>query len=102
MQRHILSWRRSITDGCVAAEAAAGDACGVAADRCVAGVLAEVPEATEAAADLTEPVGATGGSSDRSVPGVLEEEDAGEGDAGPMRRFTVRLNPKELGQYATL
>ena len=33
---------------------------------------------------------------------VLQEEDAGEGDDGPMRRFIVRLNPKELGQYATL
>ncbi|WP_296716521.1 GTPase HflX [Erythrobacter sp.] len=33
---------------------------------------------------------------------VVAEEDAGEGDAGPMRRVTVRLNPKELGQFATL
>ena len=33
---------------------------------------------------------------------VLEEADAGEGDAGPQRRFTVRLNPKELGQYTAL
>ena len=33
---------------------------------------------------------------------VLEEADAGEGDEGPLRRFTVRLNPKELGQYASL
>ena len=33
---------------------------------------------------------------------VLEEEDAGEGEQGPLRRLTVRLNPKELGQYSTL
>ncbi|MEO0461881.1 MAG: GTPase HflX [Pseudomonadota bacterium] len=33
---------------------------------------------------------------------VLAEDDAGEGDDGPQRRFTVRLNPKELGQYASL
>ncbi|MEO0872640.1 MAG: GTPase HflX [Pseudomonadota bacterium] len=33
---------------------------------------------------------------------VLEEADAGEGEGGPQRRITVRLNPKELGQYATL
>ncbi len=33
---------------------------------------------------------------------VLAEEEAGEGEDGPMRRLTVRLNPKELGQYATL
>ena len=33
---------------------------------------------------------------------VLEEVDAGEGDQGPLRRLTVRLNPKELGQYSTL
>lgn len=33
---------------------------------------------------------------------VVEENDAGEGEAGPQRRFTVRLNPKEFGQYATL
>lgn len=33
---------------------------------------------------------------------VLEEEDAGEGEEGPIRRLTVRLNPKELGQYSTL
>lgn len=32
---------------------------------------------------------------------VLAEEDAGDGEAGPQRRFTVRLNPKELGQFAT-
>ena len=33
---------------------------------------------------------------------VLTEEDAGEGEEGPLRRMTVRLNPKEMGQYATL
>ncbi|WP_108790651.1 GTPase HflX [Erythrobacter sp. Alg231-14] len=33
---------------------------------------------------------------------VLQDEDAGEGDEGPLRRLTVRLNPKELGQYSTL
>ncbi|MDC8753338.1 GTPase HflX [Erythrobacter sp. sf7] len=33
---------------------------------------------------------------------VVAEEDAGEGEAGPMRRVTVRLNPKELGQFSTL
>jgi GTP-binding protein HflX len=33
---------------------------------------------------------------------VLGEEDAGEGELGPMKRVTVRLNPKELGQYETL
>ena len=33
---------------------------------------------------------------------VLEDEDAGEGEAGPQRRLLVRLNPKELGQFATL
>ena len=33
---------------------------------------------------------------------VLEDEDAGEGEDGPLRRMTVRLNPKELGQYSTL
>lgn len=33
---------------------------------------------------------------------VLEDEDAGEGDAGPQRRLVVRLNPKELGQFTTL
>ncbi len=33
---------------------------------------------------------------------VLAEEDAGEGGDGPMRRFTVRLNLKELGQFASL
>jgi GTP-binding protein HflX len=33
---------------------------------------------------------------------IISEEDAGEGQAGPLRRVTVRLNPKELGQFATL
>jgi GTP-binding protein HflX len=33
---------------------------------------------------------------------VLSEEEAGEGRHGPMRRLTVRLNPKELGQYNSL
>lgn len=33
---------------------------------------------------------------------VLAEEDAGEGDDGPIRRLTVRLNPKELGQFTSL
>jgi len=33
---------------------------------------------------------------------VLADEDAGEGDEGPLRRVTVRLNPKELGQFVTL
>jgi GTP-binding protein HflX len=33
---------------------------------------------------------------------ILAEEDAGEGETGPMRRVTVRLNPKELGQFSSL
>lgn len=33
---------------------------------------------------------------------VLSEEEAGEGEKGPLRRLTVRLNPKELGQYSSL
>ncbi|KEO91454.1 GTPase HflX [Erythrobacter longus] len=33
---------------------------------------------------------------------VIVDEDAGEGEQGPMRRMTVRLNPKEMGQYTTL
>ena len=33
---------------------------------------------------------------------VLAEEDAGEGDEGPLRRVVVRLNPKELGQFSSL
>jgi GTPase len=33
---------------------------------------------------------------------VLDERDGGEGEDGPTRRVTVRINPKELGQFATL
>ncbi len=33
---------------------------------------------------------------------VLDECDGGEGEDGPTRRVTVRINPKELGQFATL
>ncbi|MFN2100655.1 GTPase HflX [Altererythrobacter sp. MF3-039] len=33
---------------------------------------------------------------------VLEDTDAGEGDDGPMRRLTVRLRAKELGQFENL
>ncbi|BDI61161.1 GTPase HflX [Qipengyuania nanhaisediminis] len=33
---------------------------------------------------------------------VLSDEEAGEGENGPMRKLRVRLNPKELGQYASL
>jgi GTP-binding protein HflX len=33
---------------------------------------------------------------------VLRDEDAGEGESGPMKRMTVRLNPKELGQFSAL
>jgi GTP-binding protein HflX len=34
---------------------------------------------------------------------VIAETNTGEGDsAGPMRRITVRLNPKKLGQFARL
>lgn len=33
---------------------------------------------------------------------VLGDEEAGEGEEGPQRRLTVRLNPKELGQFASL
>ncbi|TRD12609.1 GTPase HflX [Erythrobacter insulae] len=33
---------------------------------------------------------------------VLSDEEAGEGEQGPMRKITVRLNPKELGQYRSL
>lgn len=33
---------------------------------------------------------------------ILSEEDAGEGDGGPMSKFVVRLNPKELGQFESL
>ncbi|WP_279349761.1 GTPase HflX [Erythrobacter litoralis] len=33
---------------------------------------------------------------------VLEESDAGQGVDGPLRKFVVRLNPKELGQFESL
>jgi GTP-binding protein HflX len=33
---------------------------------------------------------------------VLNEADVDEGELGPQRLITVRLNPKELGQYQTL
>lgn len=33
---------------------------------------------------------------------ILSEDDAGEGEHGPLRRLTVRLNPKEFGQYQSL
>ncbi len=33
---------------------------------------------------------------------ILSEDDAGEGEQGPLRRLTVRLNPKEFGQYQSL
>ncbi|MEM1052487.1 MAG: GTPase HflX [Pseudomonadota bacterium] len=33
---------------------------------------------------------------------VLDDKEAGEGEDGPMRRMTVRLNPKEIGQYSSL
>jgi GTPase len=33
---------------------------------------------------------------------VVDDQDAGEGGEGPQRRMTVRLNPKEMGQYASL
>jgi GTP-binding protein HflX len=33
---------------------------------------------------------------------VLEEADAGEGDAGPLRRIDVRLTQRELGRFASL
>jgi GTP-binding protein HflX len=33
---------------------------------------------------------------------VLAEDDAGASEDGPLRRLTVRLNPKELGQFASL
>jgi GTP-binding protein HflX len=33
---------------------------------------------------------------------VLDDCEAGDGHDGPMRRLTVRMNPKELGQYSTL
>jgi GTPase len=33
---------------------------------------------------------------------VIAQGEIEEGDAGPIRRFTVRLNPKEMGQFASL
>lgn len=33
---------------------------------------------------------------------VLAEEEVSEGDEGPLRRLTVRLNQKEMGQFETL
>jgi len=33
---------------------------------------------------------------------VLGDADAGDGEGGQLRRVTVRLNPKELGQFASL
>ncbi|MBA4050355.1 MAG: GTPase HflX, partial [Erythrobacter sp.] len=33
---------------------------------------------------------------------VLADDDGGESEAGPLRRLTVRLNPKELGQFSSL
>ncbi|MFU7528639.1 GTPase HflX [Qipengyuania sp. ASV99] len=33
---------------------------------------------------------------------VLSDDAAGEGEQGPLRSLTVRLNPKELGQYSSL
>jgi GTP-binding protein HflX len=33
---------------------------------------------------------------------VLDEREAGEGDAGPLRRLDVRLTDKEFGRYAAL
>jgi GTP-binding protein HflX len=33
---------------------------------------------------------------------VLEEDEAGAGPDGPLRRLAVKLNPKELGQFETL
>ena len=33
---------------------------------------------------------------------VLADADAGDGEGGQLRRVTVRLNPKELGQFASL
>ena len=33
---------------------------------------------------------------------VLDEEEAGAGADGPLRRLAVRLNPKELGQFEAL
>ncbi len=33
---------------------------------------------------------------------VLTDEEEADGEEGPKRKLTVRLNPKELGQYSTL
>ncbi|MEO7384115.1 MAG: GTPase HflX [Novosphingobium sp.] len=33
---------------------------------------------------------------------VLADDDAGESDLGPQRRISVRLDPRELGRFATL
>jgi len=33
---------------------------------------------------------------------VIAEEDAGEGEEGPMRRLSVMLTPRELGRFTTL
>jgi len=33
---------------------------------------------------------------------VVSDEDAGEGDEGPLRRLTVRLTPKDLGRFSRL
>jgi GTPase len=33
---------------------------------------------------------------------VLSDEDAGEGEEGPLRRLTVRLTPRELGRFRRL
>ena len=33
---------------------------------------------------------------------VLGDEDAGEGDEGPLRRIEVRLTPREIGRFAAL
>ena len=33
---------------------------------------------------------------------VLVDEDAGEGEEGPLRKLVVRLNPKEFGQFSSI
>jgi len=33
---------------------------------------------------------------------VMRDEDAGEGDEGPLRRLTVRLTPKDLGRFSRI
>ncbi|MEP3051733.1 MAG: GTPase HflX [Erythrobacter sp.] len=33
---------------------------------------------------------------------VLEEGDGGHGEGGPLRQLTVRLNPKEMGQFESM